>query len=221
VSIDADLTATTRNRYGRIAGIYDLSEAPVEQWFYARWRKRLWAGVRGPEVLEVGVGTGKNMAYYPDDVHVTAVDLSERMLSKARERARMLGLDVDLRQMDAQELAFPSDTFDTVVATFVFCSVPDPVIGLRELGRVCKPGGEIRLLEHMRARNEALGWLMDIVNPLMVRFIGANMNRRTVENIEKAGLQIERLEDLSFQGIFKLIVAKPSNSQNALSGPTA
>jgi ubiquinone/menaquinone biosynthesis C-methylase UbiE len=208
VGINLELTATTRNRYGRIAGIYDLSEAPVEQLFYASWRKRLWAGVKGPEVLEVGVGTGKNMPYYPDDVHVTAVDLSERMLSKARERARMLRLDVDLRQMDAQRLAFPSDAFDTVVATFVFCSVPDPVIGLRELGRVCKPEGEIRLLEHMRARNDILGWLMDIANPMMVRVIGANMNRRTMENIEKAGLQIERVEDLSVQGIFKLIVAK-------------
>jgi ubiquinone/menaquinone biosynthesis C-methylase UbiE len=95
-----------------------------------------------------------------------------------------------------------------VAATFVFCSVPDPVIGLRELGRVCKPEGEIRLLEHMRARNDILGWLMDIANPMMVRVIGANMNRRTMENIEKAGLQIERVEDLSVQGIFKLIVAK-------------
>lgn len=117
----------------------------------------------------MGVGTGKNMPYYPDDVQVTAIDLSERMLSRARRRAKRLGLSVGLRRMDAQALAFPSDTFDTVVATFVFCSVPDPVIGLRELGRVCKPEGEIRLLEHMRARNEALGRLMDIANPLVVR----------------------------------------------------
>ena len=112
--------------------------------------------------------------------------------------------------MDAQALTFPSDTFDTVVATFVFCSVPDPVIGLRELGRVRKPEGEIRLLEHMRARNEALGRLMDIANPLVVRTKGANINRRTVENVEKAGLETEGAEDLSVQGIFKLIVAKPA-----------
>ena len=160
--------------------------------------------------MEVGVGTGKNMPYYPDDVQVAAIDLSERMLSRARRRAKRLGLSVDLRQMDAQVLAFPSDTFDTVVATFVFCSVPDPVIGLRELGRVCKPEGEIRLLEHMRARNEALGRLMDIANPLVVRTMGPNINRRTVGNLEKAGLETERVEDLSLQGIFKLIVAKPA-----------
>jgi len=150
------------------------------------------------------------MPYYPDSVHVTAIDLSDRMLSGARRRARRLGLDVDLRQMDAQVLAFPSDTFDTVLATFVFCSVPDPVIGLRELARVCKPQGQIRLLEHMRARNEALGLLMDVANPFVVRIMGANINRRTIDNIESAGLRVERVEDLSVQGIFKLIVARPA-----------
>jgi ubiquinone/menaquinone biosynthesis C-methylase UbiE len=113
--------------------------------------------------------------------------------------------------MDAEELAFPSDTFDTVVATFVFCSVPDPVVGLRELSRVCKPDGEIRLLEHMRATSEAVGLLMDAANPLAVRVGGANINRRTMDNIESAGLRIEGVEDLSVQGIFKLIVAKPAS----------
>jgi ubiquinone/menaquinone biosynthesis C-methylase UbiE len=211
MGIDPRLTAQTRNRYDRIAGVYDLMEEPIERLFYASWREQVWAGVKGPEVLEVGVGTGKNMPYYPDGVHVTAIDNSERMLSKARERAKRLGLDVDLRRMDAQELAFPSDSFDTVVASFVFCSVPDPVLGLRELGRVCKPEGEVRLLEHMRARSEPVGLLMDVTNPVMVRVVGANINRRTIANVEKAGLRIEKVEDLATQGIFKLIIARPSN----------
>ncbi len=214
MSIDVGLTTKTRQRYDRIAGLYDVSEAPIERLLYAPWRKRLWAGVKGPEVLEVGVGTGKNMPYYPDGVHMTAVDLSEGMLSRARRLAKTLVLDVDLRQMDAQKLDFPADSFDTVVATFVFCSVPDPVIGLRELGRVCKPHGEIRLIEHMRARSEALGVLMDAANPLVVRTMGPNINRRTVENVTKAGLEIERVEDLSVQGIFKLIIAKPPIQQS-------
>lgn len=215
MDVDAELTTKTRRRYDRIASTYDAFEAPIERLRFAPWRERLWAGVKGPEVLEVGVGTGKNMSYYPDGVQVTAIDISEEMLSRARKRAKTLGLNVDLRRMDAQEMAFPSDSFDTVVATFVFCSVPDPVIGLKELGRVCKPEGQIRLLEHMRARSEPVGRLMDVANPVVVRMMGANINRRTVENIEKAGLRIERVEDLSVQGIFKLIVAKPAASQNS------
>ena len=214
MSIDAELTDQTRKRYDRMAPIYDASEAMMERFLYSRWRRRLWSDVKGPQILEVGVGTGKNMPYYPHGVHVTAIDLSEGMLSRARKRANSLGLDVDLRQMDAQALAFPSDSFDTVVTTFVFCSVPDPIAGLRELGRVCKPEGEIRLLEHMRARSEALGVLMDVVNPLAVSIQGANINRRTVDNIQSAGLQIQHIVDLSVQGIFKLIVAKPSIQQS-------
>jgi len=214
VSIDVGLTAKTRQRYDRIAGVYDASEAMMERFLYARWRRRLWSDVKGPQILEVGVGTGKNMPYYPAGAHVTAIDLSEGMLSRARKRANSLSLDVDLRQMDAQALAFPSASFDTVVATFVFCSVPDPIAGLRELGRVCKPEGEIRLLEHMRARNELVGRVMDIVNPVVVRIQGANINRRTVDNIRSAGLQIQHIVDLSVQGIFKLIIAKPSIQQS-------
>jgi len=209
VSIDSELTEQTRKRYDRMAPIYDGSEAVMERFLYAPWRRLLWSGVKGPDVLEVGVGTGKNIPYYPHGVHVTPIDLSERMLSRARKRATSLGLDVDLRQMDAQALAFPADRFDAIVASFVFCSVPDPVAGLRELGRVCKPDGEIRLLEHMRARSELVGRLMDIINPIAVRIQGANINRRTIDNIENAGLRIERVEDLSVQSIFRLIVARP------------
>lgn len=217
MSIDAELTEQTRKRYDRMAPIYDGSEAVMERFLYVPWRRLLWSGVEGPDVLEVGVGTGKNMPYYPHGVHVTAIDLSERMLSRARKRATSLGLGVDLRQMDAQALDFPSDRFDAIVASFVFCSVPDPVAGLRELGRVCKPEGEIRLLEHMRARGELVGRLMDIVNPIAVRIQGANINRRTIDNIESAGLRIERVEDLSVQSIFRLIVARPPLTHNTVS----
>ncbi|MFQ5875390.1 MAG: class I SAM-dependent methyltransferase, partial [Dehalococcoidia bacterium] len=150
-------TAQTKARYDRIAPIYDLMEACIERRAFSRWRNKLWSRVRGGKVLEVGVGTGKNMPYYPGSIRVTAIDLSDRMLTQARRRVERLGLDVNLRQMDVQALDFPDGAFDTAVATFVFCSVPDPVLGLRELGRVVRPGGQIILLEHMRAGNPILG----------------------------------------------------------------
>ncbi len=199
-------TATARARYDRIAAIYDFIEAPMERGSFARWRRRLWAEVKGPRVLEVGVGTGKNFAYYPKDVSITAVDFSPRMFEKARRRAEREGVRVDLRVMDVQHLDFPDDSFDSTVASFVFCSVPDPIKGLRELGRVTKPAGSIYLLEHVRPSG-FLGNVADILNPLVVRMQGANINRYTVENVIKAGLTIERVEDL-WHGIVKLIVAR-------------
>lgn len=174
---------------------------------YMIWRKRLWSLVKGPRVLEVGVGTGKNLPYYPPDMKFIAIDLTPGMLERARQRAREIGLDVDLRLGDVQDLEFPDESFDTVVATFVFCSVPDPVLGLREVVRVLKPGGQLLLLEHVRSERPLLGRLMDLLNPLVVRLMGPNINRRTVDNVKRAGLIVERVEDLGLGDIFKLIIA--------------
>ncbi len=200
-------TIRARVRYDRIARVYDLMESAMEGRQFSPWRKRLWAEVQGPRVLEVGVGTGKNFPYYPSGLQVTAVDFSPGMLERARRRAEREGVQVDLRLMDAQHLEFPDDSFDSVVATFVFCSVPDPVQGLRELRRVAKPDGRIFLLEHVRPGGAA-GNVADLLNPLVVRVMGANINRCTVENVERAGLEIERVEDL-WRDIVKLIVARP------------
>jgi len=208
----ASLTQVTRKRYNRIAPLYDLMETFVERARFQKWRARLWSRVRPGRILEVGVGTGKNMPYYPPGARVTAIDLSEAMLARARSRARKLGLDVDLQWMDVQSLAFPDDAFDTAVATFVFCSVPDPIRGLQELARVVKPEGDIWLLEHVRVDRPIIGPLMDLLNPLVVRMVGANINRRTVENVRRAGLTLVSVENLSGD-LVKLIHARPPQAQ--------
>jgi len=200
-------TAATKTRYNRIAPIYDLMEWFTERSAFQEWRRELWSRLPAGRILEVGVGTGKNMPYYPNGARLTAIDLSEGMLAKAQHREAELGLDVDLRHMDVQRLAFPQDTFDAAVATFVFCSVPIPIKGLKELGRVVKPGGDIWLLEHVRINEPVIGPLMDLANPLVVRMMGANINRRTVENVKQAGLQILGVEDLKGD-LVKLIHAR-------------
>lgn len=165
--IDRSATDQTKARYNRIARFYDTIESGSEGMFKG-WRKQLWLQTRG-DILEVGVGTGKNLPYYPRRARVTAIDLADRMLALARQRAHELGVAVDLREGDVQALDFPDRTFDTVVATFVFCSVPDPIRGLRELGRVAKPDGQILLLEHVRIERPVIGQLMDLFTPLTVR----------------------------------------------------
>jgi ubiquinone/menaquinone biosynthesis C-methylase UbiE len=198
----------TRNRYNRIAFIYDLIEAPLEFLRLAMWREKLRSRIIGGRALEIGVGTGKNLSYYPPGVKISAIDFSRAMLSRAQKKALQNNLKVEFLEMDAQQLAFPDHFFDTVFATFVFCSVPDPVLGLKELKRICKPDGRLLLLEHMRPGNRVLGFIFDLVNPFVVRMMGANINRMTIDNIKSAGWQIKIEQKLS-SDIVRWIEAKP------------
>jgi ubiquinone/menaquinone biosynthesis C-methylase UbiE len=198
----------TQRRYDRLAFAYDTMEAPLERFRFAGWRQRLRNRITGPTALEVGVGTGKNFSYYPSGVQVVGVDLSPRMLMRARRKATKLDLDIDLREMDVQSLDFPDHCFDTVFATFVFCSVPDPVDGLRELRRVCRPSGRLLLLEHMRPENVVLGLIFDALNPIVVRMMGANINRRTMDNLRSSGWNVRIEENLS-SDIVRWIEAVP------------
>ena len=140
VDIDWRAAKETQRRYDRAALGYDLRDMPMEL-FARALRRRLWAKIDGGRVLEVGVGTGRNLAYHPPQSEVSAIDISPRLLAKAVRKARKKGQAVEMSLMDAQRLAFGDGSFDSAAATFVFCSVPDPLVGLAEVRRVLKPGG--------------------------------------------------------------------------------
>ncbi len=201
-------TTTTRNRYNRAARFYDLHQSMMELLLMRRLRTRLWqkAPAAG-DILEIGVGTGVNIPYYPPAARPTAIDLSEKMLERASRRADRLHATANLVQMDAEHLDFPDATFDAVLSTCVFCSVPNPVAGLREAWRVLKPGGQLLLLEHMRSGNPVVGRLMDLMNLVVVRMSGANINRRTLDNLRAAGIPDIDAASHAF-GIVKLIEAR-------------
>lgn len=185
------LNETIKRRYNRISAFFDVMDMMIK----TDWRKKLLSQVKG-SVLEVGIGTGANLPYYPENISLTGIDFSPGMLRFARKKAEMLNISLALLEMDAQNMDFPDDTFDFVVTSCVYCSVPDPVAGLKEMRRVVKPDGKVLMLEHMRSENPAIGKAMDWLNPIFVRMIGANINRRTLENIMKAGFVIEENEQL-------------------------
>jgi SAM-dependent methyltransferase len=203
----SDTTRRSRQRWDRKARFYDWLTAPMER-MLGLSQGRAWIFERAltGRVLEIGAGTGKNLPRYPEAAMVFATDLSPKMLARARDRVAGGPGCVRFVVMDAEDLAFKDGVFDQVVATCVFCSVPDPVRGLREARRVLRAGGEIVLLEHMRP-----GWLLgrvfDLLDPLMSRLMGPHINRRTLDNIRRAGLEPMQERDV-FSDWVKIIVAQ-------------
>ena len=205
----------TRLRYNRIASIYNIIESLPEV-IFTDWRKKLLAKAIG-KILEVGVGTGKNFRYYPSGSDVTGIDIADKMVTISRRNVAKWDLSFNIEEGDAQNIAYPDNFFDSVVATFVFCSVPDPMKGLKELRRVVKPDGQVILLEHVRIDTPIMGWIMDRLNPLVVRIVGANINRRTVENVMAAGFMIDEIEHLGPMKMVKMMICRP-NKDNLSTG---
>ncbi|OQK16483.1 methyltransferase type 11 [Methyloprofundus sedimenti] len=179
-------TEIIKKRYDRLAPYFDRIESMMEKMMMGELRESIWQKVSGEKILEVGVGTGKNFPYYPAK-SITAIDFSPAMINEARKKRQHLGVVVDLAIMDVQQLDFPDNYFDSVIGTFLFCSVPGPKHGLLELKRVCKPGGEVLLLEHVLSTNKFLAAIMNLSNPIIVRLFGANINRETVKTVQVCG----------------------------------
>ncbi len=200
-------SAVIKKRYDRIAPYFEGMEAIMEGLFFNRWRKRLWAKVEGHHILEVGVGTGKNFDYYPKEARITAIDFSEQMLRQAARKRDRKNIQVELELMDIQSLYFADNSFDTVICSFVFCSVPSAIKGLKEVYRVCKPGGQVLLLEHVLSSNPVLAAVMNLLNPAVVALVGANINRNTVKNVKACAFTAVHVDDRSGD-IIKLIEAR-------------
>lgn len=182
----------SKHYYDRNAAVYDKILSPVEKTL-SKWRRRLLKDARG-KTLEIGIGTGKSLSDYPAGVSITGIDASENMLQYARKRANGYNHIDKLLIMDTEELAFDDNTFDTVVSSCVFCSVHNPVKAFSEIKRVCKVGGSIYLLEHVRSQNRVIGKMMDILNPISYGLYGDNINRRTYDHLIEAGFDASQIE---------------------------
>ena len=188
----------------QIPWLYDACCALSERFGLARWRRWLVDGAEG-EVLDVGCGTGRNLPLFRPGVRVIGLEPSADTLARARRRAP----GVLLVQGDAEALPFRSDVFDTVVSGLVFCSVPDAARGLAEVKRVLKPGGALRMLEHVRATRGWKARVQDRWQPLWTRITGGcHWNRDTEAAVERAGFRIAP-EGRRARGDMRRFVARP------------
>lgn len=199
-----------RQKYDRFAPWYDLVDGVQEFLGVKRLRRKLVQRASG-KVLEIAVGTGKNLRYYPRACQLTALDLSPAMLAIARKRSERLGLNATFLMMDAEALAFPGQSFDTVVDTLSLCTFPDPVAALREMAKVCRPDGRILLLEHGRSDREWLSRWQDRRADRHAKALGCRWNREPLELACQAGLTLIAAKR-TFFGIFHEIEAMPSGT---------
>lgn len=194
--------------YRSIARFYDLLDLPFERGRYAPIRPEMFARLSGT-LLDAGVGTGRNMPHYPAGTRVTGIDLSPAMLSRAAARRDALGVEVELLERDVCDTGLPDGHFDAAVATFLFCVLDDSLQlpALEELGRIVKPGGEIRILEYEYSRRPWKRFVMRLWAPWVRFAYGATFDRHTEQYVARAGLDIVEHRFL-FEDIVKLIVAR-------------
>lgn len=206
-----------RRFYDRIAPRYDRGIRLAEWALFKEGRRWAAAQARG-ETLEIGIGTGRNLQYYPDSVRLTGLDVSPAMLELARERARQLNRSIELRAGDAQALDFPEASVDTVVSTLSLCTIPDPAQAVREAARVLRPGGRLILLEHVRSPLLPVRAIQRLLEPITVRLEHDHLLREPLEYVEAAGLAVEQLER-SRLGLVERLVARKIQSSSG--GPVS
>ncbi|MBL6957438.1 MAG: class I SAM-dependent methyltransferase [Rhodospirillales bacterium] len=195
--------------YDRIARLYDILDLPFEQGRYKPIRREMFTGLKG-DLLDAGVGTGRNFSHYPDSSTVTGIDLSPAMLGRARKRQDKLGAAIDLHEMNVMEMDFADDSFDGVVSTFLCCVLEpeDQTPALKELRRVCRPDGEVHILEYDLSENPWQRFVMKLWAPWVKFAYGAAFDRNTEQYLEAAGLELVEKRFL-YKDIIKLLIAKP------------
>jgi ubiquinone/menaquinone biosynthesis C-methylase UbiE len=196
-------------KYDQFAPWYDWLEGIPNLLGLSRLRRRLLQQASG-KILEVAVGTGKNLTYYPRDCRITAMDLSKAMLDVARNRAAKLSEHVSFSMADAEALPFPDKSFDTVVSSLSTCTFPNPIAALEEMGRVCRPEGKVLLLEHGRSDRERLGRWQDRHADQFAKPLGCHWNREPLDMARKAGLKVNTARRCFF-GILHQIEAVPTS----------
>ncbi len=182
----------TAKKWDRAAANFDLMAGygPEKRW--APYKNEFFSRMGDGKILFLAVGTGLDVQFFPEGRSIVGIDISERMLEKARARTASYQGSLELKQMDVHEMPFADGEFDQVFTSCTFCSVPKPIKGLEGLRRVLKPGGELHMFEHTGSRYFPFNVMMNVMTPLS-RLVGPEMNRRTVENVIAAGFTLDEV----------------------------
>jgi len=202
-------TARVRRIWEKLAPRYDKDIKRFERVLFLGGRKWVCSRVTG-EVLEIGVGTGRNLEYYPQGVRLSGIDISASMLDIARRRASELGREVDLRVCDAQALQFGDESFDTVVFTLSLCSIPDDGKAISEANRVLRPGGRLLLLEHVASPRWLVRTVQRLLDWITVRTVGDHLVRDPLVHVQAQGFEVERMDRLKWGIVERVAARKPA-----------
>lgn len=196
-----------REVWDKYASRYDRDIRFFERIQFGGGREWVCGQARG-EVLEVAIGTGRNIGHYPADVRLTGLDLSPAMLGIARTRAAELGRTVELHEGDAEALPFPDAGFDTVVCTLGLCGLPDERKAIAEMHRVLRPGGLLLLLDHVGSHHRIIHFGQSLLERMTVRMCGDYQTRRPLPLVEQAGFEVVRQERLKLGMVERLTAVK-------------
>lgn len=202
-------TDTLWRYYDETAPEYDKRVSRFERVLFGGGREWVCAQAQG-DVLEIALGTGRNLRYYPAGVRLTGIELSPAMLEIARQEAAALGREADLRVGDAEALELPDESFDTVVCTLSLCTIPDDRAAVAEAKRVLRPGGRFLLLEHVRSPLLPIRIGQRLLEPLLLRFEYDHLLREPLEHLEAEGFEIERLERSKLGIVERVAARKPA-----------
>lgn len=192
--------------YNENASFYDFFAGIIEFLGVSFLRKKLLKNARG-NVLEIGIGTGRNLKYYSENCRITGIDYSEGMIEMAQKRAKRLGMELNLLKMNAEKMNFKRREFDTIVDTLGLCTYPNPAKVLKNMKRVVKKNGVILLLEHGISNRKFIRKMQKRKEEKHYKNLGCTLLRNHEEIVKKAGLRIVNIER-KFFGIFYVIIAK-------------
>lgn len=202
-----DQTVLVREYYNEAARSYDSWMVGFDRVMLGRGRSRMCSRARG-RTLEIAVGTGANLPFYPPDVKLTGIDLSPAMLAFAERRAQELDLDVDLAVGDAERIDFPEEHFETVTATLLMSTVPNPRRAAEEMRRVLRPGGRLLILDFARSPIVPVRWVEQLLAPLTARS-RFSLLRDPLDYLEVEGFALEHVDRFRL-GVIEEIVARKS-----------